>query len=164
MTPFTNSRLSSEVPSLHNPEPAQTISQGLDIIFIEGFVGETVIGIHHDELHTTQPVRIDLAAGLPHSLACDTDQIHDTIDYSIVHAALTEMLANHPFQLLEAFAEGIAAMLLGRFGAHWVRVRVTKPHKFANVEGVGVMIERSRTASPSHTGGLKAMTSIRPKT
>lgn len=148
MSPFPTSRLSSEVPIMQNSEQAQNVAQGLDIIFIDGFVGETVIGIHHDELHSTQPVRIDLAAGLPRSLACDTDRIGDTIDYSVVHGALTEMLASHEFQLLEAFAEGVAAMLLGRFGAHWVRVRVTKPRKFANVEGVGVMIERSRDPTP----------------
>lgn len=149
MSPFPTSRLSSEVPIMQNPEQAQTAGQGLDIIFIDGFVGETVIGIHHDELHSTQPLRIDLAAGLPRSLACDTDRIGDTIDYSVVHAALTEMLAKHEFQLLEAFAEGVAAMLLGRFGAHWVRVRITKPRKFANVDGVGVMIERTRNPTPA---------------
>lgn len=122
--------------------------QALDIIFIDGFVGETVIGIHHDELHNTQPLRIDLAAGLPRSQACDTDHIGDTIDYSVVRTALHEMLADHSYRLLEAFAEGVAGLLLGRFGAHWVRVRVTKPGKFHDVDGVGVMIERRRRAPP----------------
>lgn len=140
-----------------SPVPMQTqepsITQGaapaaLDIIFIDGFVGETVIGIHHDELHDTQPIRIDIAAGLPRSLACDTDRIGDTINYGDVREALREMLVTHRFQLLEAFAEGVANMLLGPFGAHWVRVRVTKPRKFPDVEGVGVMIERSRAARP----------------
>lgn len=116
----------------------------LDIIFINGFVGETLIGIHHDEMHDTQPVRVDLAAGLPRSLACDTDRIGDTIDYSEVRTALREMLKTHRFRLLEAFAEAVANLLLTRFGAQWVRVSVTKPHKFDDVEGVGVIIERSR--------------------
>ena len=116
----------------------------LDIIFIHGFVGETVIGIHDNELDVTQPIRIDLAAGLPHSLACDTDRIGDTIDYSVVRSALLDMLQNHRYQLLEAFAEGVAAMLLNDFGAHWARVGVTKPRKFDDVDGVGVLIERSR--------------------
>jgi dihydroneopterin aldolase len=116
----------------------------LDIIFIDGFQGLTVIGIHHDELDDPQPVRIDLAAGVPRSLACSTDRIGDTIDYGEVRAALKELLATHRFQLLEAFAEGVATLLLGRFGAHWVRVSVTKPRKFDDVEGVGVIIERRR--------------------
>ena len=107
----------------NSPMPGHTSTQALDpqaldIIFIDGFVGETVIGIHHDELHDTQPLRIDLAAGLPRSLACDTDHIGDTIDYSVVHSALHEMLAGHTYRLLEAFAEGVASLLLERFGAH----------------------------------------------
>jgi dihydroneopterin aldolase len=119
----------------------------MDIIFIEGFRGETVIGIHHDELHVPQAVKVDLAAGLPRSLACDTDRISDTIDYGAVREALREMLRNHHFHLLDAFAEAVANMLLNRFGAHWVRVGVTKPNKFEDVDGVGVIIERRRPAA-----------------
>lgn len=137
----------------NSPMPGQVTDhssdpQALDIIFIDGFVGETVIGIHHDELHDPQALRIDLAAGLPRSRACDTDHIGDTIDYSVVRSALHEMLAGHSYRLLEAFAEGVAALLLERFGAHWVRVRVTKPGKFPDVDGVGVMIERRRRPAP----------------
>lgn len=148
MIPFPAPRpdpISSGIAALPAHEPD---GQGLDIIFIDGFVGETVIGIHHDELHDTQPLRIDLAAGLPRSRACDTDHIGDTIDYSVVRTALHEMLAGHAYRLLEAFAEGVATLLLERFGAHWVRVRVTKPGKFADVDGVGVMIERRRRPAP----------------
>lgn len=134
---------------MSEPLPAGAAAGGsaptpLDIIFINGFVGETVIGIHQDELYRPQPVRVDLAAGVPRSLACDTDRIGDTIDYSVVREALREMLATHSFQLLEAFAEAVATLLLTRFNAQWVRVGVTKPRKFDDVEGVGVIIERSR--------------------
>ncbi|SIT49086.1 Dihydroneopterin aldolase [Paraburkholderia piptadeniae] len=118
-------------------------SSEMDLIFIEGFQGNTVIGIDPDELTTLQPVRIDLWAGVPHSHACDTDRIGDTIDYSKVHAALERLLAMHKMQLLEALAESIAQMLLADFGAHWVRVSLAKPDKFANVRAVGVVIERT---------------------
>ena len=116
----------------------------LDIVFIDGFRGDTVIGIHHDELHDAQPVRIDLAIGVPRPRACDTDRIADTIDYGEVRMALREMLANHRYRLLEAFAEAIAGLLIQRFGAHWVRIAVAKPAKFDDVDGVGVIIERRR--------------------
>ncbi|RZU02722.1 dihydroneopterin aldolase [Rivibacter subsaxonicus] len=116
----------------------------LDLIFIEGFVGQTVIGIHHDELHDTQPVRIDLYAGVPRPRACDTDSIGDTIDYSEVRSRLHRHLLEHRLQLLEAFAESIADILLDEFGARWVRVVVAKPRKFDDVEAVGVAIERQR--------------------
>lgn len=120
------------------------VSEAMDLIFIEGFEGETVIGINTDELTLPQPVRIDLVAGLPRSRACETDRIADTIDYGEVHAALTRLLATHQVQLLEALAEAIATLLIEEFGAHWVRVVLVKPRKFDNVSAVGVAIERRR--------------------
>lgn len=122
------------------PQAGQALP--MDLIFIEGFVGQTVIGIHDNELHKPQPVAIDLHAGLPRARACDTDRIVDTIDYSVVHARLTRLLAEHRLQLLEAFAEAIADILIDEFGAHWVRVKVVKPRKFDDVQAVGVLIER----------------------
>jgi 7,8-dihydroneopterin aldolase/epimerase/oxygenase len=133
-------------PSLQVPHvlaPA-TAGETLDIIFIEGFTGHTVIGIHHDELHDTQPLRMDIAAGVPRPRACDTDRIGDTIDYSVVRARLHRLLEEHRVQLLEAFAESVADILLDEFGAHWVRVAVAKPRKFDDVDAVGVVIERRR--------------------
>lgn len=121
-----------------------SVSEAMDLIFIEGFQGETIIGINADELTLPQPVRIDLVAGLPRSRACDTDRIADTIDYGAVHAALTRLLATHKVQLLEALAEAITDLLIDTFGAHWARVVLVKPRKFANVSAVGVAIERRR--------------------
>ena len=132
------------LPASPAPSPQADGLSPMDIIFIDGFRGSTIIGICEDELHAPQPVRIDLAAGLPRSAACSTDRIGDTIDYGEVRAALREMLRTHRFQLLEAFAEAIANLLLTRFGAHWLRVSVTKPGKFDDVDGVGVVIERRR--------------------
>lgn len=114
----------------------------LDLIFIEGLVGETVIGIHEAELHRTQPLVIDVHAGLARAHACDTDRIADTIDYGVVCERLRRLLAEHKLQLLEAFAEAIAEILMREFGAAWVRVKVVKPRKFSDVAAVGVQIER----------------------
>ena len=114
----------------------------LDLVFIEGFTGRTVIGIHASELHAAQPVVIDLHAGVPRARACDTDRIGDTIDYSVVRERLQRLLAEHRLQLLEAFADAVADILLDEFGAAWVRVKVVKPHKFDDVAAVGVQIER----------------------
>lgn len=124
------------------PAQAPAAPRAMDVIFIEGLVGQTVIGIFESELHQPQPVRIDLQAGLPRSRACDTDRIVDTIDYGAVRARLLRLLAEHRLQLLEAFAEAIADILIVEFGAAWARVKVTKPRKFDDVDAVGVQIER----------------------
>jgi len=114
----------------------------MDLIFIEGFVGETVIGIHETELHHPQLLVIDVHAGLARARACDTDRINDTIDYGVVCERLRRLLVEHRLQLLEAFAETIADILLDEFAASWVRVKVVKPKKFSDVTAVGVQIER----------------------
>jgi dihydroneopterin aldolase len=120
----------------------------MDLVFIEGFRGETVIGIHDSELHRPQPLVIDVHAGLPRARACSTDRIADTIDYSVVRGRLHTLLREHKLQLLEAFAETIADILINEFGAHWVRVKVVKPRKFDDLDAVGVQIERSAPPRP----------------
>ena len=137
--------------TVDSPQP---LARPLDVIFIEGFVGQTIIGIHGGELHDPQPVGIDLYAGVERSRACDTDRIGDTIDYSVVHERLHRLLREHRLQLLEAFAEAIADILIGEFGARWVRVKVTKPRKFGDVQAVGVQIEREAPASSRHAAVL----------
>lgn len=128
--------------SLHTPAHAV---ETMDLIFIEGFVGQTIIGIHDSELHRPQTVVIDVHAGLPRAAACDTDRIGDTIDYGLVCERLRRLLREHRLQLLEALAETITEILLREFGARWVRVKLVKPCKFDDVQAVGVQIERSRT-------------------
>jgi len=127
------------------PSAALDAPLPLDLIFIEGLTGETVIGIHESEFHHAQPLVIDVHAGLQRARACDTDRIGDTIDYSVVRERLHALLAGHRLQLLEAFAEAIADLMLDEFGAEWVRVKVVKPRKFDDVAAVGVQIERVRS-------------------
>jgi 7,8-dihydroneopterin aldolase/epimerase/oxygenase len=121
----------------------------MDLIFIEGFRGDTIIGIHDGEFDQPQPLVIDVQAGVPHARACDTDRITDTIDYSVVRERLRRLLVEHRLQLLEAFAEAVADILLDEFGAAWVRVTVVKPNKFDDVKAFGVQIERSAAARPT---------------
>jgi|GEM_PF-92905 len=123
-------------------------ADAMDMIFIEGFEGETVVGINKDEVNIPQTVRIDVVAGRPGLGACVTDKISDTMDYGEVHAELKKLLTSHHARMLEALAEAIANLLLDRFGAHWVRVVLAKPRKFDDVAAVGVAIERRRKSSP----------------
>jgi 7,8-dihydroneopterin aldolase/epimerase/oxygenase len=139
------------------PAHDDAVATPLDLVFIEGFTGETVIGIDHGELHAPQPLVIDVHAGVPRAHACDTDRIGDTINYALVHARLQRLLIEHRLQLLEAFAEAIADILLDEFAASWVRVRVVKPRKFDNVQTVGVQIERRARGDTRATRGAAVL-------
>jgi len=127
-------------------------SEALDLVFIEGFAGSTVIGIHESELHLPQTVLIDVCAGLPRVAACATDRIADTLDYGELRLRLRRLMSEHGVQLLEALAERVAQIALEEFGARWVRVRVAKPRKFDDTAAVGVVIERRRDPVASAAG------------
>ncbi|MDR5857198.1 dihydroneopterin aldolase [Caballeronia sp. LZ062] len=135
------------------PPHAAEDAAPMDIVFIEGLTGQTVIGIDKTELHDAQPVRMSLAIGVPSLRACTTDRIEDTVNYAAVRDAIHVLLASHGVQLLEALAEHIAQLVIAQFGAHWVRVSLAKPAKFDDVDAVGVVIERRR--APSVKSGLE---------
>jgi dihydroneopterin aldolase len=124
----------------------------LDLVFIDGFAGSTVIGIHESELHLPQTILIDVCAGLSRARACESDRIGDTLDYGELRTRLQRLMAEHRVQLLEALAEQVAHIVLLEFGARWVRVRVAKPRKFDDTAAVGVMIERRRETVPGAGG------------
>ncbi|MDT7838284.1 dihydroneopterin aldolase [Aquabacterium sp. OR-4] len=163
MTPHWSDQNAWPAPGSPRADTAPATGRALDLIFIDGLLGQTVIGIHPSELHAPQPLRIDLQAGLPRALACDTDRIADTIDYGEVRERLLRLLAEHRLQLLEALAEQMASILIEEFHAAWVRVRVTKPRKFADVEAVGVQIERqaSRRAGGHEGPGARQAAVLR---
>jgi dihydroneopterin aldolase len=142
-------------PSLDAQAPAVSEAP-MDIVYINGFTGKTVIGIDASELRDPQPVRMSIAIGLPLLRACETDRIEDTVNYAAVHRALHGLLASHGVQLLERLAEKVAQLLIDDFGAHWVRVSLAKPAKFDDVESVGVLIERRRRQPATDTSATEA--------
>jgi 7,8-dihydroneopterin aldolase/epimerase/oxygenase len=134
--------------------PMPDAHHAMDVVYIEGLTGRTVIGIDKSELHDAQIVRLDLAIGVPSLRACVTDRIADTIDYAAVREAVLALFELHGMQLLEALAERVAQMVLEDFGAHWVRVSLAKPAKFEDVRAVGVVIERCRSGDSPRGGAL----------
>lgn len=139
---------------------ASALPERMDIVFIENFIAQTIIGIDSSEQHVPQPVRMNLAIGVPALRACTTDRIEDTVNYAAVRAALLALCASHRVRLLEALAETIAQLLIADFGAHWVRVSLAKPAKFDDVTAVGVQIERRRGELPAHGVGVVSYASL----
>ena len=54
------------------------------------------------------------------------------------------LAASGHFRLVETFAERIARLLIGDFGAPWVKVSAAKLGILANARFVGVSIERGK--------------------
>ena len=66
-----------------------------------------------------------------------------SVSFAVVKR-LQAFAADHPHRLLERFAQAIADLLMGEFGAPWVKVRVAKLAPIAGVKELGIVIERGK--------------------
>jgi dihydroneopterin aldolase len=116
----------------------------MNAIFIHDLRVETRIGIYEWERHLAQTVRLDIELGLPSDEVFRTGDFTDALDYAAVVKRLQAFAADHPHQLLERYAQGIADLLMSEFGAPWAKVRVAKLAPIAGVKELGIVIERGR--------------------
>jgi dihydroneopterin aldolase len=118
----------------------------MDIIFINDFRLDMLIGIYEWERRVPQTVQFDLEIGLPHTGRPRTDRIAETIDYSKVITRISASLKENHFLLVERLAEHIALLIMTDFKSPWVRVSVTKIGAIQGVKRLGVTIERGQRA------------------
>ena len=116
----------------------------MNAIFIHDLRVETRIGIYEWERRLAQIVRLDVELGLPGDDVFRTGDFADALDYAAVVKRLQAFAADHPHQLMERYAQAIAELLMGEFGAPWVKVRVAKLAPLAGVKELGILIERGK--------------------
>ena len=116
----------------------------MDAILIRDLRVEALIGIHKRERHVVQTLSIDLDIGIPGTAVFASDKVTDTIDYEQVTLRIKALAASGHFRLVETFAERVAALLIGEFGAPWVKVSAAKIGILPNAKFVGVSIERRK--------------------
>lgn len=114
----------------------------MDTVFIEGLQVDTLIGAYDWERGIRQCLRLDLTLGWDVRPAAEHDELHKALDYAEVTAAIDQFAQTSRFELVETFAERLAAALMGQFGIPWLRLRVTKPGVNARATALGVEIER----------------------
>lgn len=84
-------------------------------------------GVYEYEREQGQRFYVDAEINADLSLAGTTDNLTDTIDYTIVYSNIKEIMENHRFQLLEAAGAHIADMILKITTATEVTIRIRKP-------------------------------------
>lgn len=114
----------------------------MDIIFLQEVKVETLLGVPEWERLKPQTITLDIELAMPHSRACQTDAIADTIDYGQIVARIRESLAEHSFKLVEALAEHVCQLIIKEFGAPWIKLKVGKPGILPGLKQLGVIIER----------------------
>lgn len=115
----------------------------MDIVFINGLEVDTVIGVYDWERGIRQCLTLDLQLGWDIRPSAVGDELALTLDYAAISARIQQFADASDFQLVETFAERLAALLMAEFSIAWLRLRVTKPSAVPAARGgVGVEIER----------------------
>ncbi len=110
-------------------------------VFVEGLSVDAEIGLYDHERGRTQPLSVDVELALTPAIA---HGIHGTVNYETLAAKARALAASGHIELVETFAERLAADCLNHPRAVRVRVRVRKPEAIEGAAAAGVEL----TASP----------------
>lgn len=116
-----------------------------DEIFIQGLRVETIIGLLPHERIDRQPVEIDLILKTDISVAAQSENVSDTLDYAAISEGLSEYIQSTQFQLIETLAESIVQWLW-QFSPliNQVFLELRKPMAVQQAKTVGLKITRTR--------------------
>ena len=113
-----------------------------DTVFITGLKAASVIGVYDWERDIRQTLVIDLKLEADFKGAAQSDALEDALDYAAISQRVIAACEESRFQLLEALAEHLAAIVLAEFSVERLRMAITKPGAVAEADGVGVVIDR----------------------
>ncbi|TQL66587.1 dihydroneopterin aldolase [Nocardioides albertanoniae] len=105
-------------------EPATEPADEISIVGLECYGHH---GVFDFERREGQKFVIDLVIGTDTRRAAATDDLHDTVDYGSLAAAVKTSVERDPVDLIETLAQRIADICLAETRVHWARVTVHKP-------------------------------------
>ena len=105
------------------------------------------IGVTEEERCERQKIEVDLDLRLDLEPAARTGDLHATIDYREVCDAVRRFLEGGTFHLVESAAGEVADLVLARFVARRVTVRLRK-FVLPDVQHVEVELQRTRDDGP----------------
>ena len=120
--------------------PSGLILEALSV-FVEGLTIEAEIGLYDHERGRTQPLLVDIELTLTPGAA---QGIHGTVNYETLAGKAHALAAAGHIELVESFAERLAAGCLDHARARRVRVRVRKPEAIAGAAAAGVELTAVR--------------------
>lgn len=106
-----------------------------------------IVGIHPFERVQEQDIAIDVSMDLDFAEASVTERVGATVDYTAVAKAVTDLVMERKYQLIETMAEECARLVL----SEWPRVESTTivVHKPAAVpEAVDTRVKVVRRRNP----------------
>ena len=121
-------------------------------VFLRDLVTLAHIGVYPHEEGTQQRVRVNIEFGVEDEAAAGEsgvgrDDLSRTVSYERVVQLVRRVIGEGHVRLVETLAERIAAGVLAEERVRVVRVRVEKLDVFAELDCVGVEIERWQAPS-----------------
>ena len=113
-------------------------------VFIRDFMVECLIGVYDYEKLKPQRVRINLDLAVNEGEYPIIDDIRNVVSYETMANGILNIANEGHVNLVETFAERIAAMCFKDLRVGSVRVRIEKLDILENAASVGVEIERFR--------------------
>ena len=104
-------------------------------VFVEGLALQAEIGLYDHERGRTQPLSVDVELALAPAIA---HGIQGTVNYETLAAKARALAAAGHIELVETFAERLAAACLDHPRALQVRVRVRKLDAIGGAQAAGV--------------------------
>lgn len=121
--------------------------RGLRLVFVRGLELMASLGIHPHEKAAPQRIRLGVELVVQDDAApsdVGPDEFRRVVDYArLVEIARATVATGHVL-LVETLAERVALAALDDPRVQRARVTVEKPDAFADVESVGVTVERRR--------------------
>lgn len=108
---------------------------------MRGLRVEAEIGVYGHERGRTQPLIVDVEADL---VPARVEAIADTLNYEVLADLARALAARGHTELVETYAQDLAAAVLRNSATSRVRVRVDKPEALAGAAGAGVEIVLER--------------------
>lgn len=115
-----------------------------DKIVIRDMIVMMSVGIHAFEKANLQRVIVNAEISVPRNGGWANDDIDDVLSYADLVEQIETIAKSEHMNLVEVFAERIAAAILKHDKAIDARVRVEKPDIFDNIAGIGVEIFRTK--------------------
>ena len=132
----------------HIQPSSQSSAAVPDRIIVNGLVVDTFIGVHDFERHARQRVRFDVEIDTIDGYADIVRTTGSFVSYAdIVEFIEARAATGDHVEMVETWAEDIASFALSNDLADAVRVSVQKTDIFDSADGVGIRIERRRTAA-----------------
>ena len=120
----------------------------LDQVHIRELLLRCIIGTRDDERELKQDVVVSITLEADLGQACRSDQIEDTIDYSLLKKKVADLVEKSQFFLLEHLAQCIADLCLEDGLVQRVSVSVDKPGALRFARSVALQITRERKSTP----------------